>query len=101
MERYRLSKAADRDFERIFEFGIDQFGLVQALDYQNGMKRRFEQLATQPKLYQSVDHIRQGYRRSVYRAHSIYYRIDRDFVLIVRILGRENPDTSLPDHDGG
>lgn len=101
MERYRLSKAADQDFERIFEFGIDQFGLAQALDYQNGMKQRFEQLATQPKLYQAVDHIRQGYRRSVYQAHSIYYRIDRDFVLIVRILNRENPDTSLPDHDGG
>ncbi|WP_417409654.1 type II toxin-antitoxin system RelE/ParE family toxin [Hoeflea sp.] len=101
MERYRLSKAADQDFERIFEFGIDQFGPAQALDYQNGMKQRFEQLATQPKLYQAVDHIRQGYRRSVYQAHSIYYRIDRDFVLIVRILSRENPDTSLPDHDGG
>lgn len=101
MERYRLSKAADQDFERIFEFGINQFGLAQALDYQNGMKQRFEQLATQPKLYQAVDHIRQGYRRSVYQAHSIYYRIDRDFVLIVRILSRENPDTSLPDHDGG
>lgn len=101
MERYRLSKAADQDFERIFEFGIDQFGLAQALDYQNGMKQRFEQLAAQPKLYQAVDHIRQGYRRSVYQAHSIYYRIDRDFVLIVRILSRENPDTSLPDHDGG
>ncbi|MCY0092692.1 type II toxin-antitoxin system RelE/ParE family toxin [Hoeflea ulvae] len=101
MTRYRLTKAADQDFERIFEFGIDRFGLAQALEYQNGMKQRFEQLAAQPTLYQSVDHIRQGYRRSVYQAHSIYYRIDRDFVLIVRILGRENPSTSLPDQDGG
>jgi len=44
------------------------------------------------KLYQAIDHIRQGYRHSVYQVHSIYYKIDRDFVLIVRILGRENPE---------
>ena len=101
MAHYRLTKAADQDFERIFEFGIDQFGLAQALDYQNGMTQRFDQVAGQPNLYQAVDHIRQGYRRSVYKAHSIYYRIDDEFVLIVRILGRENPETSLPEQDGG
>jgi len=100
MARYRLTKAADQDFERVFEFGIDQFGLAQALDYQNGMKQRFDQLAAQPNLYQAVDHIRQGYRRSVYKVHSIYYKVDRYFVLIVRILGRENPETSLPEQDG-
>jgi toxin ParE1/3/4 len=97
MAPYKLTKAADEDYERIFEFGIDQFGLAQALDYQNGMKQRFEQLARRPNRYQAVDHIRQGYRRSVYHAHSIYYRIDQDLVLIVRVLGRENPDTSLSD----
>ncbi|MEM5492556.1 type II toxin-antitoxin system RelE/ParE family toxin [Hoeflea sp. AS16] len=100
MARYRLTKAADQDFERIFEFGIDQFGLAQALDYQNGMKQRFDKLAVQPNLYQAIDHIRQGYRRSVYQAHSIYYRIDDELILIVRILGRENPETSLPEQDG-
>lgn len=99
MAPYKLTQAADQDLERTFDFGIDQFGLAQALDYQNGMKQRFDELAAQPKLYQAVDHIRQGYRRSVYQAHSIYYRIDDDFVLIIRILGRENPDASLPKQD--
>lgn len=101
MARYRLTHAADEDFERIFEFGIDQFGVEQALDYQTGMMTRFEQMAAQPELYQAVDHIRPGYRRSVYQAHAIYYKIDEGFVLIVRILGRENPETSLPDQVSG
>lgn len=101
MAPYKLTRAADQDFERIFEFGIDQFGLAQALEYQNGMIHRFEELAAQPQYYQAVDHIRQGYRRCVYQVHSIYYTIDRDFVLIVRILGRENPETSLPDLASG
>ncbi len=101
MVRYRLTRAADQDFERIFEFGIDRFGLEKALDYQRGMTQRFGELAEQPELYQAVDHIRQGFRRSVYEAHSIYYKIDEGFVLIVRILGSENPGASLPDQVRG
>ncbi|WP_422371857.1 type II toxin-antitoxin system RelE/ParE family toxin [Hoeflea sp.] len=97
MDPYRLTRAADEDFERIFEFGIDRFGLEQALGYLNGMTRRLGEIAAHPERYQSVDHIRPGYRRSVYEAHSIYYKIDGNCVLVVRILGRENPETSLPD----
>jgi toxin ParE1/3/4 len=96
MARYRLTRAADRDFENIFEFGIANFGLTQALEYQIGLRDRFAQLAAQPDLYQAVDHIREGYRRSVFRAHSIYYKANDGEVLIVRILGREDPEGSLP-----
>lgn len=95
MARYRLSRLADADFEGIFEFGIDRFGLEQAVAYLSGLKERFEQLAEQPELYPQVDHIREGYRRSVYQSHSIYYRIELGGVLIVRILGHQNPDTAL------
>jgi len=45
---YELSEAADRDFENIFHFGIDTFGLARALSYQRGMKKRFDELAEQP-----------------------------------------------------
>ncbi|MBV1722319.1 MAG: type II toxin-antitoxin system RelE/ParE family toxin [Hoeflea sp.] len=38
MAPFRLTRAADQDFERILEFGIDQFGLAQAPEYQIGMK---------------------------------------------------------------
>lgn len=62
MENYELSQAADEDFEKIFEYGIDAFGLDQALKYQYGMKQRFEALAKQPKLYQTVAHIHKGSR---------------------------------------
>jgi plasmid stabilization system protein ParE len=32
---YKLTRAADDDFENIFSYGIDQFGLNQAVLYQN------------------------------------------------------------------
>ena len=90
MAGYELTSAAGQDFESIFEFGIDTFGLDQALSYQKGMKQRFDKLAEQPRLYPTVDHIRAGYRRSVYGSHSIYYRIDSQDVVIVRILGQQD-----------
>ena len=95
MASYELAQAADEDFENIFDFGINTFGLHRALKYQNSMKQRFGELAEQPKLYPAVDHIREGYRRSVYGSHSIYYRIEGKHVVIVRILGRQDPAKAL------
>jgi len=97
MARYRLTRAADRDLERLFDFGIDRFGLDRALDYVGGMKRQFEAVAENPALYQSVDHIRPGYRRCVYRTHSLYYTAGQDGVIIIRILGREHAQAVLPE----
>ena len=95
MGSYELSKSADKDFENIFEYGIDTFGLNQALQYQNKIKKRFNELAEQPYLYQAVDHIHKGYRRSVCGSHSIYYHIKSKSILIVRILGRQDVEKNL------
>ena len=75
MANYELTRVAGEDFENIFDYGIDTFGLDQAIKYLNGMKLRFDELAEQPELYPAVDHIRKGFRHSVYGSHSIYYRI--------------------------
>lgn len=66
MVSYKLSQAADEDFENIFDYGIDTFGLEQAVIYQTGMKMRFDEMAENPMFYNAVDHIKQGYRRSVF-----------------------------------
>ena len=95
MARYELTEAADADFENIFNFGIDLFGLDQALEYQNGMKQRLGELAEQPKLFAAVDHIAKGYRRSVFKSHPIYYRIEPRRVLIVRILGQQDTEQAM------
>lgn len=95
--RYRLSRAADTDLERLYDWGIDQFGLNAADEYYDALLTRFDEIAKSPLLWQSVDHIRAGYRRSVCGVHSIYYKIDGDEVIVIRILGRENVETSLPE----
>jgi len=90
MVSYRLSERADEDFESIYIFGLINFGSWQADVYADGMEARFTQIAEQPQLYPAVDHIKPGYRLSVYKSHSIYYRVDNDHVFIVRILRNQN-----------
>ncbi|WP_252180388.1 type II toxin-antitoxin system RelE/ParE family toxin [Endozoicomonas sp. 4G] len=90
MASYKLSNGAALDIEGILEFGIDTFGLDQALRYHNGLQAHLSELANFPLHYPAVEHIRKGYRMSVYGAHSIYYQIQDDYVLIVRIMGRQD-----------
>ena len=87
----RLNDRALADLDRLYEYGISTFGLRKADDYYDGLITRMQEIAERPELYPAVDHIREGYRRSVFGVHSIYYRIDREGVEIVRVLGRENP----------
>ena len=88
MADYRLSRRADADLEDIALYGIETFGIEQALSYRDGLKARF---AEAPHQLPGVDHIRPGYRRSVYKSHAIYDRMDEEGVLIVRVLGRQGP----------
>lgn len=95
MANYSLSASADDDLGRLYTYGVLNFGLEQTESYTAGLIEHFELLAETPLLYQAVDDIRKGYRRSVYRAHSVYYRIDGNQIEIVRVLGHQDPDRQL------
>ncbi|MEQ9557238.1 MAG: type II toxin-antitoxin system RelE/ParE family toxin [Rhodospirillales bacterium] len=80
---------------RLYRRGITEFGLAQAGRYFDGLIALFDRIAGDPSLYAAVDHIRPGYRRSVYGAHSIYYRVEDRSVEIMRVLGREDAVVQL------
>jgi toxin ParE1/3/4 len=84
---YRLTSTAEQDLLLISLYGLQQFGAQQARVYHTRLIIRFDELAKSPELYQPVEHIRNGYRRSVCGTHSIYYRVHENTVEIVRILG--------------
>ena len=90
MAVYDLSEKALDDLDRLYEYGVLTFGLGPADDYYDGLLLRFQEIAQSPRLYPAVDHINEGYRMSVFKAHSIYYRITDQGVYIVRLLGRED-----------
>ena len=95
MANYKLSADAEEDIRRLYRHGIQNFGLAKADSYFDGLFTHFDHLAVEPLLYRAVDEIRTGYRRSVYGAHSIYYRIFNSHVEIMRVLGREDPSVLL------
>ena len=76
-------------------YGFEKWGEAAADKYYNALFDHFEQIAEQPYLYPSVDFIRKGYRRSVCGVVSIYYRIEKDTVEIMALLGSQDTDTTL------
>ena len=85
MESYKLSEDAQVDPKRIHQRGARLYGEAQADKYFYDFIDRFEQLAEQPYLYQAVDDIREGCRRSVCGVDNIYFRVDGDTVWIMSI----------------
>ncbi len=63
----------------------------RAILYQENMEARFSELSDFPLHYPAVDHIRRGYRMSVYGSHSIYYQVEGNQIIIARILGKQDP----------
>ena len=66
MANYRLTKNAKEDLKRIYRRGLMQFGKARVDKYLDAFFDRFEQIAQQPLLYQTIDSVREGYRRSVW-----------------------------------
>ncbi len=95
MGSYKLSKKARADLKRIWLYGVKTHGNQRADQYHQGMLDRFAQIAEQPHLYQTVDYIRAGYRRSVYGTDSIYYLINGGTVEIMTILGHQDTEDWL------
>ncbi len=94
--KLKLSKNADQDLQNLYIEGFQQWGETQADKYFQEIIEHFDLLSASPLLFASVDHIRNGYRRSICGSHSIYYRIQNDTVEVMGILKRQNPVDHLP-----
>lgn len=95
MAKYKLSNTAKEDLIRIHHFGVKTFGMDQADKYFNTFFDYFEIIAQQPFAFESIDHIKKGYRRCACGSDSIYYRIDNNIVEIMAIIGRQDLNNLL------
>ncbi len=97
MATYRLSEEARDDLIGIHQYGVKEWGVVQADEYFWQLFAHFETIGSDPLRYPEVDHIRAGYRRSVCKAHSVYYRIDGESMLVMAILRSQDAVGRLGD----
>ena len=95
MAEYRLSNEAKEDLMRIHKYGVEKFGMAQADKYFNTFFDYFEIIAKQPFSFESIDYIRNGYRRFPCGVDSIYYRINIGIVEIMAIVGRQDLENIL------
>ncbi len=95
MLKYRLTEEAKEDLRRIYEYGYQEFGVSSADEYFNSFFDAFVKISESPSIYQSVDNIRLGYRRCPHRSDVIYYRINKEIVEIMAIIGGQDTDVWL------
>lgn len=90
MTDYRLSNSAKEDLIRIHHFGVEKFGINQADKYFETFFEYFEIIAQRPFSFESVDYIKEGYRRCPCGSDTIYYRINENMVEIMAIIGMQD-----------
>ena len=90
MAKYRLSNTAKDDLIRIHHYGVEKFGINQADKYYDSFFEYFDIISQRPYSFESVDFIKIGYRRCVCGSDSIYYRINKNLVEIMTIIGRQD-----------
>lgn len=90
MAEYRLSNTAKEDLIRIHHFGVEKFGITQADKYFESFFDYFDIIAQRPFSFESVDYIKEGYRRCPCGSDTIYYRINDNMVEIMAIVGMQD-----------
>ncbi|HSH53323.1 MAG TPA: type II toxin-antitoxin system RelE/ParE family toxin [Bacteroidales bacterium] len=90
MAEYRLSNTAKEDLICIHHFGVEKFGTNQADKYFESFFDYFEIIAQRPFSFESVDYIKEAYRRCPCGSDTIYYRINDNMVEIMAIVGMQD-----------
>ena len=86
MAEYRLSPAAQRDLDAVFDYTVAHWGLAQAVRYAERIETACADLADAPQQGQGCASIRPGYRRRSVEQHVIYFRPTDYGIAVVRIL---------------
>lgn len=86
MADLRLSRRAASDLAEIADYTIAEFGIDQARRYRDQFQACFRSLLDNPQLGRSAEEVAPGLRRIRQQAHVVFYRVERDGLLIVRVL---------------
>ena len=89
--KYKISKEAEKDLEKIWLYTFETWSLEQADYYYDLLMDEIEYLAENPKNGMDFSQIRKGYFRSRVKSHFIFYRVSvkSDEIEIIRILHQQ------------
>lgn len=84
---YRLSPAARMDLEEIWLYGAQTWSMDQADRYSRSLEETFERLLASPKMARERDDFDPPVRIHPTGSHLIIYRIEDEYLAILRVLG--------------
>ena len=88
---YRLTPCAEDDLEDIWRYTAETWSIVQADQYLDELVATFENIVAMPMIARERQEIVPPVRTYIHGAHVIVYRIEEDYIAIIRILGaRQN-----------
>ncbi|WP_034058411.1 type II toxin-antitoxin system RelE/ParE family toxin [Lacinutrix jangbogonensis] len=85
---YKLSRKAETDLSKMYEYGIETFELKQAKIYLLGTHDLFQILADNVNLGRDASEFVFSLKRFSYKSHTIFYLTTDIDILIVRILNQ-------------
>ena len=93
VSNFKMYKPTLASVEIICDSGFSQIQYMSLLDYEEyfySFFDYFEIIAQSPFLFESVDYIKEGYRRCPCGPDTIYYRINDSVVEIMAIIGMQD-----------
>ena len=86
MKRLDIKAAARAELAQIYDYSCAEFGREVAEAYMVGLRGTFDRLLEYPLIGPVYAGVKPEMRVFLYRSHRIFYQLDGDLVLIVRIL---------------
>ncbi len=98
--RFKVSQEANHDLREIGRYTQKKWGKNQRRKYLTELDEKFALLADNPHLGRACDSIREDYFRFEYIRHTIFYKQEKDFVLISRIIHKSRDIKTLLSQEG-
>ena len=86
MLRLDIKAAARAELRNIYEFSVAEFGTRVAETYLTGLRSAFDRILEFPGIGPVYPDVVPEVRSLAYRSHRIFYQLDGDLILIVRVL---------------
>lgn len=93
MQKYVLSKRAEKDLTNIWWYTVDTWSKEQADKYVRGILQACTEISNAPTfLGRPYDHVRPGYRKYPFGKHIIFYQIQNSGVVFISRILHEKMD---------
>lgn len=86
LKEYRLYPAALADLDLVWDYTVQTWSTQQAETYIRGLAEALEAIARYPEIARERKEITPPIRLYAYQSHLIIYRIEKEFVAIIRIV---------------